>query len=84
MVGDILTAVIEIPKESNAKIEIVKEKEKHPMIQDLQTLYFKDPTKTKIALRQYGIPVARFNYGSIPQTWEQEIRFTNGLTVTFI
>lgn len=37
MKGDTLTAIIEIPKESAAKIEMVKDKPNHPLIQNTRT-----------------------------------------------
>lgn len=59
VVGDTFTFVCEIPRGARAKMEINKETEWNPIIQDTK----------KGALRFYHSP-STVNYGAFPQTWE--------------
>ena len=59
MSGDTFTFVCEIPRGARAKMEINKETEWNPIIQDTK----------KGALRFYHSP-SLVNYGAFPQTWE--------------
>lgn len=58
-------AVIEIPKYSSAKFEMIKQAAGHPLVQDIRTNKFNN----KIELRHYAIPLPGVNYGFIPMTW---------------
>lgn len=68
LVNSEVTCCIEIPKESCKKLQMTKNFANHPLMQDTRTNLF---TK-EIELRCYAqFPL--FNYGFIPQTWEQNV-----------
>lgn len=58
---DVFNFVVEIPMFSTAKLEVQKEEPYNPIMQDLN----KDGS---VRYYTYGVPF--FNYGLIPQTWE--------------
>ena len=68
---------VEIPKEISAKLQVAKAFHNHPFMQDTQ----KNQWTKELQLRYYAqFPL--FNYGFIPQTWEQNIIIDeNGLCV---
>ena len=57
--GDNFNAIIEIPKFTKAKFEISTKEEYNPIAQDIK----------KGKLRDYHGPIF-WNYGALPQTWE--------------
>jgi len=57
--GDAYNMVVEIPKYSKAKMEVSTKEEKNPIAQDIK----------KGNLRDYHGPIF-WNYGCLPQTWE--------------
>jgi len=58
--GRSVQAVIEIPRDTKAKFEIATCESANPIKQDVK----------KGKLRDYNIPI-NWNYGALPQTWEQ-------------
>ena len=60
-------AVIEITRQTKAKMEICTTEAVSPIKQDL-----------KKELRDYNMPI-KWNYGAFPQTWEQPEHVWNGL-----
>jgi len=65
----IFNAAIEIPRYSLSKLEVRKNEQYHPIVQDVRKNRI---NKEKTELRyyaQYGF----FNYGFFPQTWENSI-----------
>ena len=62
-----VTGLIEISKGSSEKFELMKTMEMNPIMQDTK----KDSSGNTI-LRNYGMPII-FNYGMIPQTWEDTL-----------
>ena len=60
-----ITGIIEISKGQTAKLEISLEEDYNPVISDTNT----NKQTGKKQLRHYGMPTT-FNYGCIPQTWE--------------
>ena len=58
--GNLYNVVIEIPMYSTAKMEMNKEKAGNPITQDTKN--------GKPRYYTYGVPF--FNYGFLPQTWE--------------
>ena len=72
---------IEIPNKNLAKMELCKEEENHPIKQDTRKNRY---NKTQTELRYYAqFPL--FNYGFLPQTWENPNLQTDieGLFVIF-
>lgn len=61
-------AVIEIPKMTTAKFEMATKEAKSPIKQDVK----------KGKLRDYAIPI-EWNYGAMPQTWEEPDHVTKGM-----
>ena len=62
---DVFTGVIEITRNTTAKMEVETTRKSNPVVQDQK----KDKKTGEKYLRHYGIePV--FNYGMVPQTWE--------------
>jgi inorganic pyrophosphatase len=68
MEKDIITCGIEVPKENNRKFEIQKNTLYHPFMQDTKI----NAVTSNVELRYYP-QYSLFNYGFIPQTWEQNI-----------
>jgi hypothetical protein len=66
--GDTVTCCIEVPKEISNKYEVIKEMKFHPIMQDTKKNVF-----SKQLERRYYAMFPLFNYGFIPQTWEQNI-----------
>ena len=67
--NSIFNAVIEIPQYNIAKMELSKDEKYHPLMHDTKT---DKKDKTKKHLRYYAqFPL--FNYGFIPQTWENSL-----------
>ena len=63
-----MTTCIEIPKEKCAKVQVDKSQPFHPLVQDTKKNLFSGERE----LRYYAqFPL--FNYGFIPQTWEQNL-----------
>ncbi len=60
-----ITGVIEISKGDTAKLEIGLDEPHNPVLSDTN----KNKETGLLQLRHYGMP-ATFNYGFIPQTWE--------------
>ena len=58
--GQLFNFIIEIPAGTTAKMEVQKEVEHNPIMQDTK----------KGAVRYYTYGVPFFNYGLLPQTWE--------------
>jgi inorganic pyrophosphatase len=77
--SNFVTCCIEIPKEKSAKYQVYKSAEHHPFMQDTKKNIFTG----KRELRFYAqFPL--FNYGFIPQTWEQNLtKDSLGLYVKF-
>lgn len=63
-----MRAVIEITRETRAKMEIATDEAGTPIKQDVK----------KGKLRDYNIPI-KWNYGALPQTWEQPDHVWEGL-----
>lgn len=63
--GDELTCCVEIPRQRIAKMEVIKELQHHPIMQDTRTNLFTQQPE----LRFYA-QFPYFNYGFLPQTWE--------------
>lgn len=61
---DVFKGIIEITRNTTAKMEVETTTEFNPIVQDQK----KDKTGKKV-LRHYGLNPP-FNYGMIPQTWE--------------
>jgi inorganic pyrophosphatase len=57
--GDLYNCVVEIPKNTRAKMEVATKEESNPIAQDIK----------KGKLRDYHGPIF-WNYGCLPQTWE--------------
>ena len=66
--GDLYNFVVEIPMYSTAKMEMMKDVVGNPIMQD----------QKNGAMRYYSYGVPFFNYGLIPQTWE-DINHDDGL-----
>jgi len=60
-----ITGVIEIPHSTVAKLELHKESKNNPIVNDTRA----NKQSGKHELRNYGLSTI-FNYGFIPQTWE--------------
>ncbi|KPI86018.1 putative Inorganic pyrophosphatase [Leptomonas seymouri] len=60
----LLAAVIEVPRGTRAKMELMKEAKYNPIVQDV---YAKQPGQPLRFFRYGDIP---FNYGFLPRTWE--------------
>ena len=60
-----LTGVIEISKGDTAKLECAKDEPWNPIMSDTN----RNKETGQLQLRHYGMPTT-FNYGFIPQTWE--------------
>lgn len=61
---DVFNGVIEITRNTTAKMEVETTKEHNPIVQDQK----KNKEGVKVD-RHYGL-IPGFNYGMIPQTWE--------------
>lgn len=57
--GDLFNCIIEIPKYTKAKMEVATKEKSNPIAQDIK----------KGKLRDYHGPIF-WNYGCLPQTWE--------------
>jgi len=66
---NIVNAVIEIPRYTLAKLELVKNEPNHPIANDIRINRYNN---TKQEFR-YWYQFAFFNYGFIPQTWESTL-----------
>jgi len=66
---NIVNAVIEIPRYTLAKLELVKDEPLHPIANDVR---FNRYDNTKKEFRHW-YQFAFFNYGFIPQTWESTL-----------
>ena len=62
---DVFNAVIEITRNTTAKMEVETDCEHNPIVQDQK----KNKQTGEKYLRHYGLNPG-FNYGMIPQTWE--------------
>lgn len=62
--GDEVTACAEIPRNTIAKMEVIKEMKHHPIMQDTRKNLFDG----KKELRYYA-QFPYFSYGFLPQTW---------------
>lgn len=63
---NIINAIIETPRYTLKRFELLKNEPNHPIAPDLRKNRF-DQTKTEYRMwSQFGF----FNYGFIPQTWE--------------
>ena len=63
--ADVFNAVIEISRGTTAKYEVEISNQHNPIVQDQK----KDKKTGELKLRHYAL-AAPFNYGMIPQTWE--------------
>ena len=63
---DIFNAVIEIPRYTIAKLELARAEPFHPLMHDRRQNLFNPKITELRSYAQYGF----FNYGFIPQTWE--------------
>lgn len=61
--------VIEIPKNSLAKMEMCKIEKNHPILQDVR----KNKYDKKLTELRYYAQFPLFNYGYLPQTWENSL-----------
>ena len=65
MISNHLTGIIEISSGDTAKLELSKDEPWNPVMSDTNT----NKETGELQLRHYGMPTT-FNYGFIPQTWE--------------
>lgn len=66
---DIFNVTFEIPRYTIAKMELLKEEKFHPIVHDTRKNKFNKNVKELRYYAQFGL----FNYGFLPQTWENSL-----------